>query len=314
MSDIFERDYEADEDISGLEDDGADGQDGAKPRADGRKGDPFVFPRDLFYAKLEYSSEGVYVSPGELSVRKGDKIIIQTRYGKDIAVVMGKIGAPVGVKQSEIVRVERVATAADLAAAAEMAKREDEAFRVFREKVRQHRLDMKLISVHFLIEEPKALFFFSSETRVDFRELVKDLVYVFKMRIELRQIGVRDESRITGGLGVCGRPYCCHAISDKLPPVSIKMAKEQNLSLNSMKISGQCGRLLCCLSYEYGWYAEVRKKLPNEGLHLAYDGVNFKITDVNPLTQMVKMLGEDGRLLELPAKRFAKENGRWKVV
>ena len=138
---------------------------------------------------------------------------------------------------------------------------------------------MKLISVHFLIEEPKALFFFSSETRVDFRELVKDLVYVFKMRIELRQIGVRDESRITGGLGVCGRPYCCHAISDKLPPVSIKMAKEQNLSLNSMKISGQCGRLLCCLSYEYGWYAEARKKLPNEGLHLAYDGVNFKITD-----------------------------------
>ena len=173
---------------------------------------------------------------------------------------------------------------------------------------------MKLITVHFLIDEPKALFFFSSENRVDFRELVKDLVSVFKMRIELRQIGVRDESRITGGLGVCGRPYCCHCISDKLPSVSIKMAKEQNLSLNSMKISGQCGRLLCCLSYEYNWYVEAKKTLPNEGIRLFYDGTNFKITDTNPLTQMIKMIGEDGRFLEIPAKRFQKEGSRWKII
>ena len=124
------------------------------------------------------------------------------------------------------------------------------------------------------------------------------------MRIELRQIGVRDETRITGGLGVCGRPCCCHCVSDKLAPVSIKMAKEQGLSLNSMKISGQCGRLLCCLSYEFNWYSEARKTLPNEGVHVFYDGTQFKITDVNPLTKMIKMLGEDGRILEIPAKRF----------
>ncbi|MDE7227009.1 MAG: hypothetical protein K2N31_01650, partial [Treponemataceae bacterium] len=187
-------------------------------------------------------------------------------------------------------------------------------FRTFKEKAAAHRLDMKLVAVHFLLEESKALFFFSSDNRVDFRELVKDLVGIFKMRIELRQIGVRDESRIIGGLGVCGRPYCCHAVNDKPPPVSIKMAKEQNLSLNSMKISGQCGRLLCCLSYEYKWYAEARKKLPNEGLRLLYDGTNFRITDVNPLTEMIKMLGEDGRLLEVPSTRFKRTGGRWGIV
>ena len=173
---------------------------------------------------------------------------------------------------------------------------------------------MKLVTVHFLTDEQKALFFFSSDNRVDFRELVKDLVSIFKMRIELRQIGVRDESRITGGLGVCGRPFCCHGISDKLRPVSIKMAKDQNLSLNSMKISGQCGRLLCCLSYEFDWYVEARKKLPQEGISIYYDGTNFKITEVNLLTNMIKMAGEDGRLLEVNAKRFVKDSSnRWKI-
>ena len=147
----------------------------------------------------------------------------------------------------------------------------------------------------------------------DFRELVKDLAAVFRTRIELRQIGVRDESRIIGGLGVCGRPFCCHGVSDKLRPVSIRMAKDQNLSLNSMKISGQCGRLLCCLSYEFDWYNEARKKLPSEGIHVYYDGTNFKITEVNLLTSMVKMMGDDGRLLEVNAKRFVKDNNKWKI-
>ena len=173
---------------------------------------------------------------------------------------------------------------------------------------------MKLVETHFLFDEQKALFFFSSDNRVDFRDLVKDLVSVFKMRIELRQIGVRDESRITGGLGVCGRPFCCHGVSDKLRPVSIRMAKDQNLSLNSMKISGQCGRLLCCLSYEFDWYNEAHKKLPTEGLHIHYDGTNFRITEVNPLTNMIKMSGEDGRLLEVNAKRFTKDsNNHWRI-
>ncbi len=309
MSDIFEQDICNDEeDIKNLEDSDYDEKDSSD---DGE----FVYPDVLYYAKLEYSSEIVYVTvPNNMrELSDEDGIIIPTRYGKDLALVLGRCKNPVALKASDIIMVERIASKDDLKRYHDMAEKEENAFRIFKEKVLVHKLDMKLVAVHFLLEETKALFFFSSENRVDFRELVKDLVSVFKMRIELRQIGVRDESRITGGLGVCGRPYCCHTISDKLPPVSIKMAKEQNLSLNSMKISGQCGRLLCCLSYEYNWYAEARKNLPNEGQHIYYDGTNFRITDVNPLTQMVKMLGDDGRLLEIPAKRYQRENGKWKI-
>ncbi len=306
MGDIFETEYEEKEDISKLDE-----------YSEGTNSDEiFVCPKNLYSAKLEYSCEGVYVTApdnfGKLS--PGDGVIIPTRYGNDLAFILGKPTAPVGIKSGELIEIDRRASDDDLSRYKEHMEQEKDAFGIFKEKVAAHGLDMKLITVHFLIDEPKALFFFSSENRVDFRELVKDLVAVFKMRIELRQIGVRDESRITGGLGVCGRPYCCHTISDKLPSVSIKMAKEQNLSLNSTKISGQCGRLLCCLSYEYNWYAEAKKTLPNEGIHIFYDGTNFKITDVNPLTQMLKMLGEDGRLLEIPAKRFQKDGNRWKII
>lgn len=310
MSDIFEQDIDREtENLEDLED-----SDNQKPLEETDTN--FVYPQPLYLTKLEYSSEGVYCTvPKKFpELKKGEAVIIPTRYGKDLAMVLGKAEHPVGIKPADIVTVERRATAADLKKYQELAEKEESAFKTFREKVALHKLDMKLVSVHFLLEEAKALFFFSSENRVDFRELVKDLVSIFKMRIELRQIGVRDETRITGGLGVCGRPCCCHCVSDKLAPVSIKMAKEQGLSLNSMKISGQCGRLLCCLSYEFNWYAEARKTLPNEGVHIFYDGTQFKITDVNPLTKMIKMLGEDGRILEIPAKRFEKESAnRWSI-
>ncbi len=307
MSDIFEQDinYE-NEDISQLEDN------------EYRKNDSdeeIIYPENLYSTKLEYSCEIVYaVLPKNIEELKTDEhVVIPTRYGKDLASVLGKVNHPVAIKKGDLITIERKASEKDLNKAAELAAKEDEAFKTFKEKAAYHNLDMKLVAVHFLLDEPKALFFFSSDNRVDFRELVKDLVGIFKMRIELRQIGVRDESRITGGLGVCGRPYCCHTIGDKLPPVSIKMAKEQNLSLNSTKISGQCGRLLCCLSYECKCYSEARKKLPNEGLHIFYDGSNFRITDVNPLRAIIRMQSEDGRILEIPGSRFFKENGRWKI-
>ncbi len=308
MSDIFEQDMTvSEEDITSLED--------AEFKPTEESDEHFVYPKILYIAKLEYSSEGVYVTVPEKfeELKCGDYIIIPTRYGKDMAMVLGRTKNPIGLKSSDIVKIERKANETDLEKFESLASKEDEAVKIFKEKVSEHGLDMKLVAVHFLLEESKALFFFSSENRVDFRELVKDLVSVFKMRIELRQIGVRDESRIIGGLGVCGRPYCCHSVRDKLPPVSIKMAKEQNLSLNSTKISGQCGRLLCCLSYEYNWYAEARKKLPSEGLHIYYDGTNFRITDVNPIKQIIRMLSEDGRLLEIPASRFVKDNGKWSI-
>ena len=301
MSEVFEKDIDQ-IDISELEDDIVVEE----------ENQIFEYPDPLYKLKLEYSSEGVYATTNNnLELNAGNYVIIPTRYGKDLALVMGKVNVPIGIKQGDIVYIERKATKEDLKKAEELKQKEISAFSIFKEKVAAHKLDMKLIATHYLLEEQKVLFFFSAENRVDFRELVKDLVSVFKMRIELRQIGVRDESRITGGLGVCGRPYCCHAVSDRLKPVSIKMAKEQNLSLNSMKISGQCGRLLCCLSYEYEWYSEARKQLPYEGLKIFYDGTNFRIQEVNPLTRMVKMSGEDGRLLEIAASRFVQKDNRW---
>jgi cell fate regulator YaaT (PSP1 superfamily) len=192
-------------------------------------------------------------------------------------------------------------------------KQEKEAFRICKEKVQAHKLDMKLVSVHFLLEESKVLFFFTSENRVDFRELVKDLVGIFKTRIELRQIGVRDESRVVGGLGVCGRAYCCHAVSDKLKPVSIKMAKDQNLSLNSMKISGPCGRLLCCLAYEHNFYNEQRRLIPPEGCRVSYDETLWKVIEVNVVMGTVKLSAEDGRQITLPSAKFEKTDGKWQI-
>ena len=304
MSDIFESD---------IDDEGVNLQ-SLEDNSQYEESENLVVDYPLFHLKLEYSSETLYAKvPDKLTINPGDYVITPTRYGKDMALVLGESKKPVGIKQSDIVTIDRKANENDLKKREELKQKEKDAFPVFREKVANHKLDMKLVEVHFLFDEQKALFFFSSDNRVDFRELVKDLVSIFKMRIELRQIGVRDESRITGGLGVCGRPFCCHGVSDKLRPVSIKMGKDQNLSLNSMKISGQCGRLLCCLSYEFDWYNEARKNLPNEGIRIFYDGTDFRITEVNPLTSMVKMLGEDGRLLEVNAKRFYKENNRWKI-
>ena len=307
MSDIFENDIDDEsENLEALED--------AVDESDQGEAD-FTPDKPLYHLKLEYSRESIYATAGGVQgIEAGIRVIVPTRYGRDIAVVLGETKKPRGVRQSDIVDIDRVVSKEDAKRAEELKVKESDAVKIFKEKVAYHRLDMKLIQVHFLVAEQKALFFFSSDNRVDFRELVKDLVSVFKMRIELRQIGVRDEARITGGLGVCGRSYCCHAVSDKIKPVSIRMAKDQNLSLNSMKISGQCGRLLCCLSYEFDWYSEARKNLPSEGIHLFYDGTNFKITEVNPITSTVKMLGEDGRLLEVNAKRFAKDSGsRWRI-
>ncbi len=190
-----------------------------------------------------------------------------------------------------------------------------EAVRVCKEKIIAHNLDMKLVDAHYLLSEPKVLFFFTAENRVDFRALVKDLVTVFRMRIELRQIGVRDESRVLGGLGVCGRDYCCHGVTDHLKPVSIKMAKEQNLSLNSMKISGPCGRLLCCLAYEYDFYKEEKSRLPSAGSKLKIRNEMLKISEVNILSKMYHLTAFDGRMLMIPFEKviFNENTGHWDV-
>ncbi len=246
-------------------------------------------------------------------VNSNDKVIVTSRYGKDMATVLGRCHC--GAKhEGELQTFVRMATEKDIETFETNLEKEREAVRVCREKVAEHKLDMKLVSAHYLPDESKILFFFTADARVDFRGLVKDLVAVFKMRIELRQIGVRDESRVLGGVAVCGRQYCCHNITDRLQSVSIKMAKEQNLSLNSMKISGPCGRLLCCLSYEYDFYREEKKKLPSVGSRIVIGNVNFKVTDVNIQSMKITMFGDDGRKVEADASRFVKEgdNSHWR--
>lgn len=273
-----------------------------------------TLPNPLYRLRLPYSHETFLAGFGGAELVPRSRVIVATRYGRDLATVIGIVKKPGYVNPADVAMVERVATAEDLVQAETDARREAEAFKVCKEKISAHRLDMKLVSVHYLLDEPKILFFFTAENRVDFRELVKDLVGIFKTRIELRQIGVRDESRVVGGLGVCGRGYCCHAVSDKLKPVSIKMAKDQNLSLNSMKISGPCGRLLCCLSYEHSFYHEERRSLPPEGCRVTYGGVTFKVTEVNPLAGKIKLHGEDGRTVELQRNQFERADGRWRLV
>jgi len=274
------------------------------------------FPDPLFRIKIEHSSETLYATTPKPEALDGVKeVVITTRYGKDIGLVLGRVLSPGYIESDDVVKIDRAVTAEDTIKREANVIKEREAFLICKEKIEVHALSMKLVSAHYLLEEPKVLFFFTAETRVDFRELVKDLVSVFKMRIELRQIGVRDEARVLGGAGVCGRVYCCHSISDKLNAVSIKMAKDQNLSLNSMKISGPCGRLLCCLSYEYQFYRDERRNLPLEGSRFDYDGTSFRIFEINVLHGRIRLSGEDGRVLELPATRFKRnENGKWNII
>jgi len=241
-------------------------------------------------------------------------VVAPTKYGRDLVEVLGVVHDLSTVSADELVLIERPATIDDYRRYLDNLEQEKEAFVRCRERIEAHKLPMRLVSAHCLLEDSKILFFFSAESRVDFRDLVKDLVSIFHARIELRQIGVRDEARVTGGCGVCGRILCCHGLSDKLNPVSIKMAKDQNLSLNSLKISGPCGRLLCCLSYEHQFYRDARRELPNEGTRFTYDGTLFKVIEVNVLSNKIRIAGEDGRILDMDAAKLKYADGRWTVV
>jgi len=265
----------------------------------------------IYRLRLSYSHETFLAIYREDTLAAGSMVIVPTRYGKDLAQVMGPIHCRHDL--SDIAWIERSATKEDIERAKSNQKLEEDAFNICKEKIAKHQLDMKLVQVHYLLDEPKILFFFTADNRVDFRELVKDLVSVFKTRIELRQIGVRDEARVTSGLGICGRGYCCHAVSDKIKPVSIKMAKEQNLSFNSMKISGPCGRLLCCLSYEYAFYSEQIHHVPQPGARVTYNNEQWTVTEANMVTGQVKMAGSDSRFVTIPAGNFEQADNRWRV-
>lgn len=235
-----------------------------------------------------------YFSPGKYQIKKGDHVIVETARGVEYGTVVGN---PKEVPDEEIVQplkmVLRVATKKDAEQEAANKLKEKEAFQICLEKIRKHGLEMKLIDAEYTFDNNKVLFYFTADGRIDFRELVKDLAAVFKTRIELRQIGVRDETKIVGGIGICGRPLCCHTHLSEFIPVSIKMAKEQNLSLNPTKISGVCGRLMCCLKHEEETYEELNRRLPNVGDFVTTeDGLKGEVHSVNVLRQLVKVIVE----------------------
>ena len=233
-----------------------------------------------------------YFDPGNLDIKKDDHVIVETARGIEYGTV---VGDPKEEDDDKVVQplkaVLRVATPKDDEQEASNKQREKEAFKICLEKIRKHDLQMKLIDAEYTFDNNKVLFYFTADGRIDFRELVKDLASVFKTRIELRQIGVRDETKILGGIGICGRPLCCHTHLSEFAPVSIKMAKEQNLSLNPTKISGVCGRLMCCLKNEEETYEELNKRLPNVGDFVTTeDGLKGEVHSVNVLRQLVKVI------------------------
>ena len=236
-----------------------------------------------------------YFDPGELKLNPGDNVIVDTIRGTEFGTVM--IGNR-QVEDEDIVQplkiVRRVATADDVERVACNREKEKDAFRICKEKIRERELEMKLISAEYTFDNAKILFYFTADGRVDFRELVKDLAAVFKIRIELRQVGVRDETKLMGGLGGCGRPLCCASYLSDFVPVSIRMAKEQNLSLNPQKISGVCGRLMCCLKNESDTYEDLNTRLPKDGGKvITPDGREGVAETVNVLRERVRVLFTD---------------------
>ena len=231
-----------------------------------------------------------YFDPAGFWPRPGDAVVVETSRGIELGeVVTGAREVPDEQIVPPLKQVVRVATAEDIARAENNAAREKEAYVICQEKILQHKLEMKLVDVEYTFDNSKIIFYFTANGRVDFRELVKDLASVFKMRIELRQIGVRDEAKMLGGLGSCGRPICCGAFLGDFQPVSIKMAKEQNLSLNPTKISGQCGRLMCCLKYEQAYYESALKKLPKVGREVITPDGSGIITEINVIREKVRV-------------------------
>lgn len=235
-----------------------------------------------------------YFDPKEYIVKEGDHVIVETARGVEYGKV---VLTPRNIKEEDVVHplkeVLRVATKEDEEREQQNRIKEKEAFKICQKKIREHELDMKLIDAEYTFDNNKVLFYFTADGRIDFRQLVKDLAAIFKTRIELRQIGVRDETKILGGIGICGRCLCCHTYLSEFAPVSIKMAKEQDLSLNQTKISGVCGRLMCCLKNEQETYEALNKKLPGLGdIVTTPDGLQGTVQSVNVLRQLVKVVVE----------------------
>ena len=249
---------------------------------------------DVISVRFRSGCKEYYFDPKGLTIPAGTDVIVETAQGPEFAhCAAGNHQVPDDAVVKPLRSVLRIATDNDKHTAAYNRSREKEAFDVCKKKIQQHKLEMKLVRVECSFDGSKILFFFTADGRVDFRELVKDLAGVFRARIELRQIGVRDEAKMLGGLGICGRPFCCAQFMDEFLPVSIKMAKTQSLSLNPTKISGTCGRLMCCLKYEQDAYEDAIKRMPkNDSFVLTPDGPG-NVSDVNLLKETVNVRLDD---------------------
>ena len=244
------------------------------------------------FIPLSTAGKIYFFSPGQFDIKQGDNVIVETARGVEFGRVVSGVKE---VAEEDVIQplksVIRIATEQDQKVVNKNKQKEKEAFKICLEKIRKHGLEMKLIDVEYTFDGNKILFYFTADGRIDFRELVKDLAAVFRTRIELRQIGVRDETKIRGGIGICGRPLCCSTYLTEFCAVSIKMAKEQNLSLNPTKISGVCGRLMCCLKHEQETYEDLNSRLPGIGDYVtARDGSKGEVSSVNVLRQLVKVI------------------------
>lgn len=258
-----------------------------------------------------------FFAPLQFEIKRGDHVIVETARGIEFGTVVSGVTE---VEDEKVVQplkpVIRIANQRDMEQEAGNKEKEKEAYKICLEKIQKHGLEMKLIDAEYTFDNNKVLFYFTADGRIDFRELVKDLASVFKTRIELRQIGVRDETKIVGGIGICGRPLCCHSYLSDFVPVSIKMAKEQNLSLNPTKISGVCGRLMCCLKNEEETYEELNRRLPGIGDSVTTDdGLKGEVQSVNVLRQLVKVVVEIGdekeiREYEVGRLTFRRRHGK----
>ena len=257
--------------------------------------------KNVIGVRFRIAGKIYYFDPKDLDIHYNDHVIVETVRGIEFGTV---VLAPMMLADDKVPQplreVLRIADAQDIERETENRIKEKEAYKICRQKILERGLEMKLIQAEYTFDNSKVLFYFTADGRIDFRDLVKDLAGIFRTRIELRQIGVRDETKILGGIGICGRPLCCHTYLADFAPVSIKMAKEQNLSLNPTKISGTCGRLMCCLKNEQKTYEYLNKKLPSKGdIVMTPTGAEGEVAGTNVLLQTVKVLVEDGDEKEL---------------
>ena len=256
--------------------------------------------REAIQVKLRETGNIVYYDINDMRPKPGDYVIVEVERGQDYGQIINEsellLEADIGKPLRKIIRI---ATKGDMSIIEDNRKRIKSVFQTCFTKIKEHNLDMKLIDAEYSFDRTKLIFYFTSEGRIDFRELVKDLAHIFRVRIELRQIGVRDEAKMMGGFGHCGRSLCCASFLKAFEPVTIRMAKDQNLSLNPSKISGSCGRLMCCLGYEYKNYRRYLKGLPRQGERIRTKEGKGKVVSVNTLKRKVVVELEEGKQVEL---------------